>query len=76
MPLSGHFEFGLQMVASESNETEFLLSFPTRFIMGIFAMSTKFARVSTSQSSTAFVQESRNRIRTITMKLQRLLDGY
>ena len=29
-----------------------------------------------AQSSTAFVQESRNRIRTITMKLQRLLDGY
>jgi hypothetical protein len=55
MPLSGHFEFGLQMVASESNETEFLLSFPTRFIMGIFAMSAKFARVSTGQSSAAFV---------------------
>ncbi|MBI5306287.1 hypothetical protein HZB04_01755 [Candidatus Wolfebacteria bacterium] len=29
-----------------------------------------------AQSSTAFVQESRNRIRTITTKLQRLLDGY
>jgi hypothetical protein len=44
MPLSGHFEFGLQMVASKSNEIEFLLSFPTRFIMGIFAMSAKFTR--------------------------------
>ncbi|MBI2798198.1 hypothetical protein HYX70_02765 [Candidatus Saccharibacteria bacterium] len=29
-----------------------------------------------AQSSTAFVQESRDKIRTITTKLQRLLDGY
>ena len=29
-----------------------------------------------AQSSIAFVQESRNKIKTITLKLQRLLDGY
>ncbi|PIR87816.1 MAG: hypothetical protein COU10_02570 [Candidatus Harrisonbacteria bacterium CG10_big_fil_rev_8_21_14_0_10_45_28] len=29
-----------------------------------------------AQSSTAFVQESRERIKTISLKLQRLLDGY
>ena len=33
-------------------------------------------KVDTAQSSTAFVQESREKIKTISLKLQRLLDGY
>ncbi|OHA21175.1 MAG: hypothetical protein A2W52_04110 [Candidatus Taylorbacteria bacterium RIFCSPHIGHO2_02_49_25] len=35
--------------ASDSTETEFLLSFPIRFTMAIFAMPVKFTKASTSQ---------------------------
>src|SRR3989338_3010493 len=34
---------------SDSTETEFLLSFPIRFTMAIFAMLVKFTKASTSQ---------------------------
>src|SRR3989338_3921274 len=48
-------------MASDSTETELLLSFPIRFTTDIFAMVAKFTRASTSQSPARKKFEKRSR---------------